>query len=105
LNIDCDKVYPGIYLANGDTIQNMDYLKSVGVTHVLNTAERHVQVNPSKYPLHSINYFGFHVDDAPTSNISRFFTRTSDYIDEALRLVTQLRQIVQKYFFRKPSFF
>ena len=38
------QVYPGVYLANGETIQNIDYLKSVGVTHVLNTAERHVQV-------------------------------------------------------------
>ncbi len=44
MKIDCDKVYPGILLANGETIKNMDYLKSVGVTHVLNTAEGHVQV-------------------------------------------------------------
>ncbi len=44
LNIDCDKVYPGVLLANGDTIRNVDYLRRVGVTHVLNTAERHVQV-------------------------------------------------------------
>ena len=85
VNVDCDKVYPGIYLANGETIQNVDYLKSIGVTHVLNTAERHVPVNPNKYPLANINYFGFHVDDHPSANISRFFTRTSDYIDEALR--------------------
>ena len=27
MNIDCDKVYPGIFLANGETIQNVDYLK------------------------------------------------------------------------------
>ena len=49
----------------------MEYLRSVGVTHVLNTAERHVPVNPAKYPLHDISYFGFHVDDHPSSNISR----------------------------------
>jgi hypothetical protein len=65
------QVYPGIFLANGETIQNLDYLRSVGVTHVLNTAERHVPVNPAKYPLHNISYFGFHVDDHPSSNISR----------------------------------
>ena len=58
INIDCDKVYPGIYLANGETVQNLEYLRSVGVTHVLNTAERHVPVNPSKYPIHDISYFG-----------------------------------------------
>ena len=44
----------------------------MGVTHVLNTAERHVPVNPAKYPLHDISYFGFHVDDHPSSNISRY---------------------------------
>ena len=53
-------------------MQNLEYLRSVGVTHVLNTAERHVPVNPAKYPLHDISYFGFHVDDHPSSNISRY---------------------------------
>lgn len=84
LGIDCDKVYPGIILGNGETIQNVEYLKKIGVTHVLNTAERHVPVNPAKYPLHGISYFGFHVDDHPMSNISRFFGRTTDFIEEAL---------------------
>ena len=55
-------------------VQNLEYLRSVGVTHVLNTAERHVPVNPAKYPLHDISYFGFHVDDHPSSNISRYVT-------------------------------
>ena len=139
INIDCDKVFPGIFLANGETIQvniqqnrqirnptksgqsvlkmqlfeasgqpfnysivmhmllwltkyqeictffqNMDYLKGVGVTHILNTAERHVPVNPSKYPLHNISYFGFHVDDHPSANIAKHFHRTADFLDEAL---------------------
>ena len=51
---------------------------------MLNTAERHVSVNPAKYPLHGISYFGFHVDDHPMANIARFFGRTTDFIDEAL---------------------
>lgn len=85
IQIDCDKVYPGILLANGETIKNINYLKNIGVTHVLNTAEKHVQVNPAKYPLHGISYFGFHVDDHPSSNISRFFSRTTEFIDEAIK--------------------
>jgi len=84
LGIDCDKVYPGIILGNGETIQNVEYLRKIGVTHVLNTAERHVPVNPAKYPLHGISYFGFHVDDHPMSNLSRFFGRTTDFIEEAM---------------------
>ena len=78
------QIYPGIILGNGETIQNVEYLKKIGVTHVLNTAERHVSVNPAKYPLHGISYFGFHVDDHPMANIARFFGRTTDFIDEAL---------------------
>ena len=72
MRIDCDKVFPGIILGNGDTIKNVEYLRSIGVTHVLNTAERHVPVNPAKYPLHGISYYGFHVDDHPSANISRY---------------------------------
>ena len=71
MRIDCDKVYDGIILGNGDTIKNVEYLRSIGVTHVLNTAEKHVPVNPAKYPLHGISYYGFHVDDHPSANISR----------------------------------
>ena len=78
-------MYPGIYLANGETVQNIDYLRSVGVTHVLNTAERHVPVNPSRFPANNISYFGFHVDDHPTANISRYFVRSADFIDQATR--------------------
>eukprot|EP00095_Tigriopus_kingsejongensis_P009457 snap_masked-scaffold197_size267318-processed-gene-1.0 protein:Tk09457 transcript:snap_masked-scaffold197_size267318-processed-gene-1.0-mRNA-1 annotation:"dual specificity protein phosphatase 3" len=82
--VDCDKVYPGIYLANGETVKNMEYLKTIGCTHVLNTAEHHVSVNPGAYPLHNINYYGFHVDDHPSANISRYFTRTNNFIEDAL---------------------
>ena len=72
LRVDCDKVYEGILLGNGDTIFNIPYLKAVGVTHVLNTAERHVEVNPNKFACYGIQYFGFHVDDLPDANISRY---------------------------------
>ena len=71
LRVDCDKVYDGILLGNGDTICNISYLKGIGVTHVLNTAERHVQVNPAKFSCYGIQYYGFHVDDLPEENISR----------------------------------
>ena len=71
MRVDCDKVYNGIIIGNGDTICNINYLKSIGVTHVLNTAEHHVEVNPAKYPCYGIQYYGFHVDDLPEANISR----------------------------------
>ena len=39
----------GIILNNGETFQNVDYLRKIGVTHVLNIVELHVSVNPDKY--------------------------------------------------------
>ena len=72
MRVDCDKVYDGILLGNGDTICNISYLKGIGVTHVLNTAEQHVDVNPAKYRCYDIQYYGFHVDDLPDTNISRY---------------------------------
>jgi len=85
IRIDCDKVYEGIIIGNGDTICNMNYLKGIGVTHVLNTAEKHVEVNPAKYPCYGIKYYGFHVDDLPESNISRYFPTTTSFIDQAVK--------------------
>ena len=50
---------------------DLNYLKSAGVTHVLNTAEQHVSVSQARYAAHGIQYLGFHVDDLPHCNISR----------------------------------
>jgi len=84
MRVDCDKVYDGILLGNGDTICNISYLKGIGVTHVLNTAEQHVDVNPAKYRCYDIQYYGFHVDDLPDNNISRYFHSTTAFIDRAV---------------------
>ena len=65
------QVHPGIIIGNGETVCDISYLKSLGVTHVLNTAEQHVMVNPAKYANHGIQYYGFHVDDLPHCDISR----------------------------------
>lgn len=82
--VSCDKVYNGIMIGNGETIQNISHLKGMGVTHVLNTAEQHVEVSPGTYSLNKIQYYGFHVDDLPHANISRYFRRTTDFIQRAV---------------------
>jgi len=84
MRVDCDRVFDGIIIGNGETILNIDYLKGIGVTHVLNTAEGHVPANPSKFACYGIKYYGFHVDDLPGSNISRYFHRTTDFISKAV---------------------
>jgi len=82
--ISCDKVYNGIIISNGEAVLDIAHLKSLGVTHVLNTAEHHVEVSPGAYSLNNIQYYGFHVDDLPQANISRFFRRTTDFIHRAV---------------------
>jgi len=82
--ISCNKVYNGILISNGETVQNIAHLKSIGVTHVLNTAEQHVDVSPGAFSLNKIQYYGFHVDDLPHANISRHFRRTTDFIQRAI---------------------
>lgn len=60
------------------------YISSQGVTHVLNTAEQHVSVSQSKLAKAGIQYFGFHVDDLPHCNISRYFPSTTEFIHRAV---------------------
>ena len=69
--VDCNKICTGIIIGNGETVCDLTYLKGAGVTHVLNTAEHHVNVSHANYVAHGIQYYGFHVDDLPHCNISR----------------------------------
>ena len=40
-------------------MRNLKYLQKIGVTHVLNTAENDVRVNPQKYKQAGFGYHGF----------------------------------------------
>lgn len=86
--IDCDDVYPGIYIGNSATAQNKKYLRMIGITHVLNTAEGagYGFVNTSKtfYMDMPIQYLGFPMADLCSTDISRYFYPAADFIDEAL---------------------
>ena len=42
------KVYPGIILANGDTIKDFALVKKLRVSHILNAAEGHVRLHNIK---------------------------------------------------------
>ncbi|KAJ6635299.1 Dual specificity protein phosphatase 3, partial [Pseudolycoriella hygida] len=37
--VDCDEVYPNLFVGNGSAAKNIEYLRSIGVTHVVNMAE------------------------------------------------------------------
>ena len=69
--IDCDEVFPGIYLGNGATVKKKEYLKSIGVSHVLNAAEfRGVNVGEDFFGS-NFEYKGLRVEDTPQTQICR----------------------------------
>ena len=48
------KVYPGIILANGDTVKDLALVKKLRVSHILNAAEGHVRLKKTRqFPLNN----------------------------------------------------
>ena len=83
--LDCDEVMPGIILADGKTVKNVQYLKEIGVTHIINTASRDVWLPVEKLTNLGIKIFQFHVDDVSSATISTYFRPAADFISSALR--------------------
>ncbi|KAL7306943.1 hypothetical protein TKK_0000702 [Trichogramma kaykai] len=88
--IDCDEVYPGVFIGDGQTACNKQYLcNRIHVTHVLNAAEGksfgYVNTDAKYYADTGIEYMGCHMIDAPSTNISQYFYPAADFIDNALR--------------------
>ena len=72
--IDCDEVFPGIVLGNGATVKKKDYLRQIGISHVLNAAEsRGVNVNKEYFQKDSpgMEYMGLRVEDTPQTQICK----------------------------------
>ena len=86
LKTDCDEVFPGIINSNGDTIKDIGYLLDLGVTHVLNTAEADVRIDPTKFAKNGICYKGFLCKDMPHANITQFFEECANFLERALSM-------------------
>merc|ERR1712227_291043 len=80
-----NKVYPGIILANGDTVKDLALVKKLRVSHILNAAEGHVSVSSTQLAANRIQYKGFHVDDLPTENILRHLQPSAGYMNDAIK--------------------
>lgn len=89
IGVDCDEVYPNILIGDAGAAKNISYLKKIGVTHVLNTAEgnRFGMVNTSRdyYRNSDIKYMGVQLLDLPMTNISIHFQETADFIESAVK--------------------
>ena len=84
IGLDCDEVLPRLILANGNTVKNVQFIKELGVTHILNTATRDVWLPVEKLTNLGVKIFQFHVDDVSSANISPYFHPAADFISSAL---------------------
>ncbi|RWS28470.1 dual specificity protein phosphatase 3-like isoform X1 [Leptotrombidium deliense] len=88
VRINCDEVYPNIFIGDEGAARNKSYLKLIGITHVLNTAEGigFCQVNTGEhfYGNSGIKYMGLNVMDVPQAKISIHFAEAADFIDKAI---------------------
>ncbi|ERE68343.1 dual specificity protein phosphatase 3-like protein [Cricetulus griseus] len=68
--------------------QDIPQLQKLGITHVLNAAEgrsfMHVNTNANFYKDSGIIYFGIKANDTQEFNLSAYFERAADFIDQAL---------------------
>ena len=84
IGVDCDEVIPRLILANGKTVKNVQYIRELGVTHIINTATRDVWLPVEKLTNLGVEIFQFHVDDVSSANISPYFHPAADFISGGL---------------------
>ncbi|XP_014218293.1 dual specificity protein phosphatase 3 isoform X2 [Copidosoma floridanum] len=86
-NIDCNEVYPRIFIGDGITAKNKAYLQRIGITHVVNAAEGRkfglVNTDGNFYKDTLIRYIGFNMLDLPSTDISQFFYSAAGFIKRA----------------------
>lgn len=75
-------------LPSRSVAQDIPQLQKLGITHVLNAAEgrsfMHVNTNANFYKDSGIIYFGIKANDTQEFNLSAYFERAADFIDQAL---------------------
>ncbi|XP_026285594.1 dual specificity protein phosphatase 3 isoform X1 [Frankliniella occidentalis] len=89
LGVDCDEVYPNLFIGDEGSARNKTYLRRLGITHVVNTAEgnRFGMVNTDAHFYRSarIHYLGLPMLDLPTTNIEKYFHTAADFIDDGIK--------------------
>lgn len=83
--VDCDEVYPNLFVGNKSAAKNMEYLKLVGITHVINMAEGEVYTYPNFYQKENIKYMGVSIADCPTTKIQTHFDVVTKFIENGIR--------------------
>ncbi|XP_017371601.1 dual specificity protein phosphatase 3 isoform X1 [Cebus imitator] len=90
----CNEVTPRVYVGNASVAQDIPKLQKLGITHVLNAAEgrsfMHVNTNANFYKDSGITYLGIKANDTQEFNLSAYFERAADFIDQALAQKNEL---------------
>jgi protein-tyrosine phosphatase len=83
-----DEVYPGIFVGDRHAAQKTDFLKRVGITHILNAAEgtrvRTVNTGKDYYTSSNIEYLGLELLDNETEVISQYLHPALQFIYKAV---------------------
>ena len=85
--VDCDEVYPGLFIGDAAAATHVKFLKHLNVTHVLNTAEGDdeglVNLNQAHYEGSGITYMGIHMWDNAWFDVRPFLEEATDFIESA----------------------
>lgn len=82
--VDCDEIYPNLFVGNGSAAKNIEYLKLIGVTHVVNMAECDVDTDANFYQQENIKYLGVSIADSPTTKIETHFEMVTKFMESGM---------------------
>uniref|UniRef100_A0A1B6CWU0 Dual specificity protein phosphatase n=1 Tax=Clastoptera arizonana TaxID=38151 RepID=A0A1B6CWU0_9HEMI len=87
--IDCDEVYPNIFIGDENAARSKIFLRRNGITHVVNMAQGKllgmVDTDQEFYKNTNIKYMGVCLMDLPVTNISVYFERVADFIENGIK--------------------
>ncbi|XP_067849134.1 LOW QUALITY PROTEIN: serine/threonine/tyrosine-interacting-like protein 2 [Heptranchias perlo] len=80
-----DEVWPNVFIAEKNATVNKGRLKRLGITHILNAAHgTGVYIPTDFYTGMEIQYLGIEADDFPDFDLSIYFRKAAEFMDEAL---------------------
>jgi protein-tyrosine phosphatase len=86
--VDCDEVYPNLFIGDQDAARSVKFLKHLKITHVLNTAEGNddnlVNLSVEHYEGSGIEYKGFLMWDSSWFDVSPFIDEATAFIGNAI---------------------
>ena len=88
--VDCDEVYPNLFIGDEASARNTGFLRKMGITHVLNTAEgvwtdhSFVDLTSAYYEGTGIEYQGLQLWDHPNVKILPYLGCADEFISKAL---------------------